>query len=54
MEYWNTGVEKKFLAFLTLLHHSTIPLFQNDLFKFWSFGIPLAFACLPVGRDFDI
>ena len=43
MEYWG---RKNFWVFLTLLHHFTIPLFQNDLLKFWSFGIPLAFACL--------
>ena len=34
MEHWHIGLNKKFVDFLTLFHHSTIPLFQNYPFKF--------------------
>jgi len=42
LEYW---VRKKFLAFFTLFHHSTIPLFQS-YFKFLSFDHSFGFWIL--------
>jgi hypothetical protein len=34
MEYWNTGLAKKYFGFFTLFHHSAIALFQNEPFGF--------------------
>jgi hypothetical protein len=41
MEYWNTGLAKKYFGLSTLFHHSTIPLFQNEPFGFKNLSDPI-------------